>query len=143
MKLEPMRERHLDEVTAINDVSFDAPWSYSGYLAELNKPTSRYLVGIEDGKVVCFGGFSAVLDEADILNIAVKEEYRRKGYARALMISLIDVAKGLGVKKMTLEVRADNLPAVNLYESLGFTQDGIRKKYYLNKFDAVLMELGI
>jgi len=96
-------------------------------------PSSRqYIVG--------FAGIWVLSDEAHIPNIAVRQQYQRRGIGELLLISIIDLAKELKASIMTLEVRASNLAAQNLYSKYGFTQVGIRRGYYLdNREDGVLM----
>ena len=90
--------------------------------------------------IVGFAGIWVLADEAHITNLAVRKRYRRRGIGELLLISIIDLAKELKASIMTLEVRASNLPAQNLYRKYGFTQVGIRRGYYLdNREDGILM----
>ena len=67
-----------------------------------------------------------------MMNIAVHPDYRRQGIAEKLVLSLVDALKAKGNYCLTLEVRASNEPAKALYEKLGFTQVGLRPRYYRN-----------
>jgi len=90
--------------------------------------------------VVGFAGIWIMADEAHITNIAVRELYRRRGIGELLLISAIDLATELNARIITLEVRASNTAAQNLYHKYGFTQTGLRRGYYIdNKEDAALM----
>ena len=90
--------------------------------------------------VVGFAGFWFVVDEAHIISIAVREEYRRQGIGELLLISVIDLAIELNARIITLEVRASNTTALSLYYKYGFIQVGLRPGYYTdNREDAVLM----
>ena len=94
--------------------------------------TRQYIMG--------FAGIWLMVDEAHITNIAVAQEYRRRGIGELLLIATIDVARELKASTMTLEVRVSNLPAQNLYSKYGFVNMGTRRGYYLdNKEDAVIM----
>ena len=87
-----------------------------------------------------FAGIWVLSDEAHITNIAVRKRYQRRGIGELLLISTIDLAKEMEASTMTLEVRASNLPAQNLYRKYGFTQVGIRYGYYLdNREDGIIM----
>lgn len=89
-----------------------------------------------------FAGFWFVAGEAHIINIAVREQYRRQGIGELLLISMIDLAIELGAQLVTLEVRASNTTAQSLYSKYGFTQVGVRRGYYTdNREDGVLMTL--
>jgi ribosomal-protein-alanine N-acetyltransferase len=90
--------------------------------------------------IVGFSGIWVLADEAHITNIAVRQQYQRQGIGELLLISTIDLAKELKANTMTLEVRASNLAAQNLYSKYGFMQVGLRRGYYLdNREDAILM----
>lgn len=87
-----------------------------------------------------FSGIWVLVDEAHITNIALRQEYQGKGLGELLLIATIDLANTLKARMMTLEVRASNLIAQNLYAKYGFTRVGIRKGYYLdNRENAVIM----
>ena len=74
------------------------------------------------------------------MNVAVHPDFRRRGVAEALVNALVAELKAIGSHCLTLEVRASNVPAVSLYEKLGFTEIGRRKNYYRNpKEDALIM----
>ena len=90
--------------------------------------------------ILGFAGIWVLADEAHITNIAVRESYQRRGIGEALLISIIDLAKELGADMVTLEVRASNTQAQNLYSKYGFTQVGQRRAYYVdNNEDGILM----
>lgn len=90
--------------------------------------------------IVGFAGIWVLADEAHITNLAVRQRYQCRGIGELLLISTIDLAKELKTSIMTLEVRASNLTAQNLYSKYGFTQVGIRHGYYLdNREDGILM----
>lgn len=114
-------------------------WSAQGILdtVALN---GHYLAAYIDGRFVGHGGFTAVLDEGYITNIAVHPDFRRKGIAHALTDSLKSEAEKLKLSFLTLEVRESNLAAIKLYEKSGFQVVGKRKNFYSDpKEDAILM----
>ena len=91
-----------------------------------------------------FVGLWMMVDEAHIINIAVRSCVRGKGIGELLLISSVDVATRLKARVLTLEVRASNTPAQNLYTKYGFSEVGVRKGYYTdNKEDALIMTTGI
>jgi len=91
---------------------------------------------------VAFAGMWLVLDEGQVANVAVAPAWRQKGLGRQLMEQLILRCMALGGRSLSLEVRESNLPARNLYDSLGFRTVGLRKGYYTQPAeDAVLMQL--
>ncbi len=92
---------------------------------ELATPDGHYIIG--------FAGFWIMADEAHIINIAVREAYRRQGLGELLLISSIDLARELKASLVTLEVRASNTAAQGLYTKYGFKQMGTRKGYYIDR----------
>lgn len=139
MKFEPLRYEHLRQMAQIEQEAFDQPWSERMFIPEVEDENAYYLVGVRGDEVICYGGFHKVLDEAHITNIAVRADSRGRGIGTLLMSELISRARMLGVKYMTLEVRNNNENAIKLYKSFGFTVEGIRKRYYNNVHDALIM----
>ena len=92
------------------------------------------------GHIIGFAGFWVMADEAHLINIAVRESGRRRGIGELLLISVVDLAVELDASIITLEVRASNTAAQNLYRKYGFTQVGLRRGYYISeREDGVLM----
>lgn len=115
-------------------ISTIMPWFSRNRISDSHSPTVKrqYIIG--------FSGIWVLADEAHITNIAVRQQYQRQGIGELLLISTIDLAKERKASTMTLEVRASNYAAQNLYSKYGFTQVGLRRGYYLdNREDAVLM----
>lgn len=140
----PMSLNDIDQVLTIESLSFSVPWSRHAFVDELlRNERARYLV-VRDttGAVLGYGGMWLILDEAHVINVAVHPRYRRRGVARAIMQSLMETAVCLGAMRMTLETRLSNLPAQELYRSLGFVAAGVRPRYYIDDHeDALVMWL--
>ena len=81
-----------------------------------------------------------LFDEAEILDVAVDPVQRRSGAGRLLVGAAFDQCREKGVQSLGLEVRVSNLPAIALYRSFGFTDAGVRRRYYENGEDALLMQ---
>ena len=110
------------------------PWLKPGYSRD--EVPSRYTRQC----IVGFSGIWLMVDEAHVTNIAVSQQYRRRGIGELLLIATIDLARELKANTMTLEVRASNIAAQNLYSKYGFVQMGIRNGYYLdNRENAIIM----
>jgi len=108
-------------------------FSYGRFSGNKMPPSDRqYISG--------FAGFWLMADEAHLINLAVRETHRHRGIGELLLIATIDLASQLNAHVITLEVRASNTAAVNLYGKYGFIQVGLRRAYYIeNKEDAILM----
>jgi [ribosomal protein S18]-alanine N-acetyltransferase len=140
-----MREEDIEQIVAIEQVSFAIPWSKDAFYNELHKNQfATYLVVEDDEKIIGYCGVWIVVDEAHITNIAILPDYRGRGLGEAILTKIIDLARELGAKSMTLEVRVSNSVAQNLYRKLGFENGGIRKGYYTdNQEDALVMWVKI
>ena len=121
---------HVPQVAALEKECFIDPWSQRSVASELDNPLALWLVWEEDGKVLGYVGSQTVLDETDMMNVAVSAQARRRGIAQALVEALVSRLKQRGSHCLTLEVRASNAPAIALYEKLGFRQVGRRPNYY-------------
>lgn len=140
MKIEKMTSSHLDDVYIIETECFSHPWSRQSLEEELNNETSLFFVAKEENEVIGYIGMSIVIDEGYIFNVAVRESYRNKGVATALINELVTYGKKNNFCFITLEVRESNQPAISLYSKFGFIKAGERKDYYSNpKENAILM----
>ena len=139
MKIIPMNESHVAQVAALEKLCFSDPWSEASITSELENPLSLWLIAEEDGAVCGYVGSQTVLDETDMMNIAVHPDCRRKGIAAALITELVSRLKARGSRVLRLEVRESNFSAIALYEALGFTQLGLRKNYYRNPKENALI----
>ena len=136
----PMENHHVMQVAALEKQCFSEPWSENSVASELNNPLSLWLVAVDDGDLAGYVGSQTVMDETDMMNIAVDVRYRRQGVAQALVEALAEQLKKAGSRCLTLEVRISNQPAIALYEKLGFAQVGKRPNYYRNpKEDALIL----
>ena len=87
-----------------------------------------------------FAGIWVLSNEAHVTNIAVRQKYQRRRLGERLLLTTIDLAQEMKAGNMTLEVRASNTTAQNLYRKYGFQQAGVRRGYYLdNREDAIIM----
>ena len=118
---------------------FDNFWSYNVLKQELENKNTTYVVATENSQIVGFSGISVCFDEATLNNIVVKKSCRGRGIGGELLETLIELCADLNMKSLTLEVNSLNTPAINLYEKFGFKNLGIRKKYYNNSQDAIIM----
>ena len=135
-----MTQEHVSQIAQLEKMCFSDPWSEKSISAELNCRLSCWLVALEGDQVVGYVGSQTVIDETDMMNVAVHPDFRRKGVAEMLIGELICALKDRGSKALLLEVRASNNPAIALYEKLGFCQVGRRPNYYRNpKEDALIL----
>lgn len=140
MQIQKLNASHIDALQKIYNQQFGAEsWTKEQILsAFLNQAVSFYGIFNEE-KLVCFASIMTSLDDINLLDIATLEEYKNKGYAKAMLKYLISL-KELG-QTFSLEVKSKNYIAINLYTSFGFKTLHIRKNYYKDGDDALCMFL--
>ena len=135
-----MTTQHVEAVAEIEKECFSDPWSLTSIRSELLNPLSLWIVAVENGVVAGYVGSQTVLDASDMMNLAVLPQFRGNGIGKSLVQNLIAQLKDCNCRSLTLEVRASNIPAISLYEGLGFTCVGVRRNYYRNpREDAHIM----
>jgi len=163
----PMTPDDLDEIMPLERQCFTDPWSRRMYLSDLTtNELATYLVlrrgdaatrrygedqAVENdfavspihrvpvSPVLAYGGFWLLLDEAHIATVTSHPDWRGCGLGQWLMLALLAAAITRGAASSTLEVRAGNLPAKRLYEKLGYEVSGVRKRYYRDGEDGLIM----
>lgn len=130
LQIRKMQEKDIEQVSRIEKLCFSVPWSAKAFEEAIKKPDALYLTALEDAEVLGYCGAYVVLDEADINQVAVRENSRRQGIAKKLLEELLRQLEMQDIKAVTLEVRKSNLAAVSLYESFGFVLEGQRKNFY-------------
>jgi len=142
--IDRMMREDIEQVLAIERVSFTVPWSRNLFLSEFrNTRVSLMLVARSPeggiiGYIVCW----VVADELHILDLATEPFWRRRGIARMLVLAAVREGAERGASRAFLEVRASNTAALLLYEGLGFNRTLVREGYYdMPVEDAVVMSL--
>lgn len=129
-----MTEDDLPEIASMELEYFAVPWSEASIGHYMDQGNTLFIVARHaSGSGYIVAGYIAlmcILNESDLVSIAVRKGYRNMGIARELLDIAYDLAKKRGVELIHLEVRESNEAAIALYESEGFVQDGIRKGYY-------------
>jgi [ribosomal protein S18]-alanine N-acetyltransferase len=129
----------LPAILAIEHASFLLPWKEAAFHSELRNPYSHVWVAEEGTHIIGYACAWFIHDEGQVVNVAVLPQYRRSGIGKTLIRHIIQEARTRGVLTLSLEVRNSNHAALKLYQSFGFQKVGVRKHYYENNEDAVLM----
>jgi len=139
LKIRNLKESDLVQVAEIAKLSFAIPWSLKSFEEEFLNSKSILKVAEVNQEIVGYVVFRKIINEAELLSVAVKPAFRRRGIAKALIEEAMEEIKKYS-DTCFLEVRASNTEAINLYEKLGFINVGIRKNYYiLPEEDAIIM----
>ena len=132
----------IDQVFEIHQKAFGQTiWSRDALVNELNMNYAIYYVAYRGNKILGFVGTWFVVDEMQIHSLAVDENFRGKKIAESLIAVCMDTALENNTSRAILDVRESNIPAQNLYKKLGFKQVGIRKQYYPDKENALLLSV--
>jgi ribosomal-protein-alanine N-acetyltransferase len=147
-KVRIMKQEDSLQMAGIALEAFPEAQPPTNYQKEFRNPLAHYIVVFDTQStserpvhyMVGYAGFWLMAGEAHIVDIAVREAYRRRGLGELLLISLLNLAIALNAVKVTLEVRASNSPAISLYQKYGFILEGTRRRYYIdNNEDALIM----
>ncbi len=131
-------KEHLHLVADVEKIVFSEPCSEKGlelFLDEKNLCVCCF----EDDTLTSYCTLVTVLDEAQIINVATAPEFRGRGYAKEVISGVFDECKKRKISLISLEVRESNAPAIALYNSFGFTQEGKRKDFYKNPRENALV----
>ena len=140
MMITNMHQSHVAQVAELEKLCFSDPWSENSVASELNNPLSFWLVALDGERVAGYIGSQTVMDESDMMNVAVHPDYRKQGIATALILGLVEELRKRGSRSLTLEVRASNETAISVYSKLEFQEVGRRKNYYRNpREDALIL----
>lgn len=155
-RVRPFSVSDLESALQVEADSFSFPWSKEMFLAELGREgisrcfVAEIVTDVSAGNAVCTTAEDGIVvagyimswlvaDELHITNLAVSPVYRRLGFAAQLVEHALDDAREDGAVWCQLEVRLTNIPAQALYRKFGFREIGLRKGYYQDGEDAVVM----
>jgi [ribosomal protein S18]-alanine N-acetyltransferase len=138
-----MRSTDIPEVMPIESVSFGRHhWSPESFMYEIKNQIGRYysLIHRKENRLIGYCGYWLIMDEAHITTIAVDNTFRGNGLGELLLIKMLDRMGTQSVKWATLEVRASNFSAQQLYYKFNFRSMGTRPRYYQDtNEDALIM----
>jgi ribosomal-protein-alanine N-acetyltransferase len=120
----------LEDVLLIERASFPTPWSRNIFLGEMEHPFCHDLVALVERKIVGYICFAIVFDEIHLRNLAVHQDWKRRGVASELLSRMITLSSAEKARYGTLEVRKSNSAALELYKRFGFVVEGVRPSYY-------------
>lgn len=129
-EIETIRTEDLDEIVAIENVSYPSPWPKRIFEREIKAQNSYKRIIRFSGSVVGYIITWTIHDEVHILNIAVHKDFRQIGLGEMLLRDCLNYSSEQGLKLAVLEVRTSNHGAIKLYEKVGFKTLRVRKKYY-------------
>jgi ribosomal-protein-alanine N-acetyltransferase len=140
LTLTPMRRSHLPSVLRIEAALYPRPWSARLFLGEMAMSSRCYVVARAGATVTGYAGLLLIADDGHVTTLAVDPPWQHQGIGTRLLLELVRQGLERGVQQLTLEVRASNRSAQELYRRFGFAPAGVRKGYYAdNAEDALVM----
>lgn len=135
-----MEDADLEQVAELEKLCFSESWSYGLLEAGIHSPFDVYYVYEQEERILGYCNLRLLAGEGEVQRIAVLPDFRRMGLARKMMEVMVEYARENRAASISLEVRASNLPARNLYETYGFVEEAVRRGYYHNPSeDAIIM----
>ncbi|MDR2437712.1 MAG: ribosomal protein S18-alanine N-acetyltransferase [Endomicrobium sp.] len=142
MDLVTFSQKLLDDILKIEQESFVAPWNIEMFLGSAQNKTTTFKALLENKVVLGYYIISTVVDESEIISIAINPKFRRQNLGKFMLSNILKEVQGKRAKFIFLETRKSNTPALNLYKFFRFKEIGVRKNYYKNE-DAVILKLDI
>lgn len=140
MRIARLNAYDLPEITKLYQADFSDGWTADMLKSAFESGRFFALGAIENGALIGVITVTSGLDDADIEGVVTASAHRGKGVAKTLLTAVIDLLKADKKERILLEVREGNVPAINLYKSAGFKEISIRKKYYADGENALVME---
>lgn len=142
MEIVKMQYDDLLQIKDILQTDFDDFWNFNVFLSELNNENSTYFVVKSDAQeIIAFAGVWNDGFDRHVTNIVTKKNKRKLGIASKLLKQLIEYSKENKSNSLTLEVNENNIPAIMLYKKYNFKEVGIRKHYYSQNENAIIMTI--
>jgi ribosomal-protein-alanine N-acetyltransferase len=140
IKIERSNVSHIENLAELEKLCFSIPTTKDMLKREIENNNAYYLSAFFRNNLIGYVGLLAIVDEGQIMNIAVNPKFRNLGVASLLLKNVILFCLKKKIHDITLEVRKTNIAALNLYNKFGFKKEGLRKAYYEdNKEDAIIM----
>ena len=144
--LRPIATDDIQPILEIEKRVHVSPWTEDNFTLELSKPYSHFLVMTDDetdSKIAGYIIYWVLFEDCQILNIVVDLPFRGLGMAKKMIRQAAQDAMKKGIKKLSLEVRKSNDPAIQLYQKLRFVITQVRRNFYSNGEDAYQMVLHL
>ena len=140
IRISPLTREWVAQVCVLEEEAFSMPWHKDSFLEMIENPHACYLVALVGEKVVASCGLREIAGEGEITNVVTAPAFQKKGIGKKLLSRILEEGRTRGISAYTLEVRCSNEPAIRLYRSLGFVEEGIRKNFYEKpREDALIM----
>ncbi len=130
VRISLLRKEDALAAAELEMANYSLPWTERAFLDALDRDYYLFLKAEAEGVFAGCCGYMRSFETGEITNVTVRQEYRRQGIARRMLLELMEQGRREGIERFTLEVRRSNESAIALYHSLGFRTEGVRKGYY-------------
>lgn len=130
LTIREMTEEDIVFVSRIEEECFSMPWKPDDFKEMIERDNMTYVVALFDNEIIGGAGLRCIVGDGEITNVAITEKYRGRGFSRPMLEALIEKGEEMACEAFTLEVRVSNEPAIRLYKSLGFVEEGVRPGFY-------------
>ncbi len=137
--IRPLEKKDIKKVVELEEKIFGETLGEEMLLNEINNPMVWFRVIEEKSEIIGYIGGYFYLEDGEILNFLIDENHQHLGFGSTLFGGLLQEAKQKGIKRVTLEVKSNNYKAIKFYKKFNFKQISIRKNYYKDKEDAIVM----
>lgn len=137
--IRPLELKDIPTIVELEEEIFGESLGYDMLSEEISNPLIWFRVIEIDNEVIGYIGGYFFMDDGEIINFLINEKYQHMGYGSKLFNSIMDEAKASGIKRVTLEVRRSNMKGINFYTKHNFKEISVRKHYYKNGEDALVM----
>ena len=138
--ISPLMQEDLTKVLEIEQETYSLPWSAKTFGDSLRQEYYHFLKAECGGELIGYCGYLRSFETADITNVTVRKDFRRRGAGEIMVRQLMEEGRRAGIERFSLEVRRSNAAAIALYEKLGFREEGVRRGYYENpREDALIL----
>ena len=138
--IRPLTKADVAQILTVEKASFQDPWTENMFLDSFDSNFFFGFVCEEAGEMLGYICGDAIYEDAQLMSVATAPAHRKKGVARELIAAFEKECKKRGAQGCFLEVRVSNIPASTLYQSVGYAPIGLRKRYYQDGEDAIVMQ---
>lgn len=130
IEISVFEKKDIVQIAELEKVVFTTPWREADFHEAYINEHKQFIVARVNETVVGYCGIHNILGDGEISNVAVAPAYRGYGIGKKMFSYLLETGEQMGVEQYTLEVRVSNQAAISLYESFGFTTEGVRRNFY-------------
>ena len=139
IRIDTLKKEHIESVVEIEEKHLEETLGFEMLQSELHNKYAHFFVALDDNLVIGYIGAWIIEGTTDMINFVVDRKYQHQGIGQLLMYEIIKQSINENSKEILLEVREKNNQAINFYLKQGLKQIAVRKEYYKNKDNALIL----